>query len=308
MSFLLIITTEGLKDCFGDYIRFKQSVGFTVELRTVENGAREGDVQNILEAISAKEGAFFVLIGGLIGDVPSKSVYKYVTKGDRTKDKYASDSAYNMQANFCKYYIGRFPTNNPEEMILLCNNAIRYSTGSTSENKIMLISGDDSSEANNSELFEKYNPVIGHMIKLKLVQDHNLIIEEANNWSLICFLGHGSEENWFPDMHYTYFNPFSNRCHMIGLCCSSCQYNDKPTFGPKLLIQKNLASYLGASSDSYVLANQYLEYVLLEKYKEGYSTIGEIYLKAIYDCSFTSGGQKYGFWTNNLMGDPTLPF
>lgn len=309
MSYLLIITTEDMKPCFNNYIQFKRSNGFEVELKTVEVIEEQSkDIQNTLDSVPSEKGDFFVLFGGLTSDVPTKFIQENSMQGNPVQGRlYASDSAYNLSHRSCQYFIGRFPTNVPAQMETLCIKAIEFASSRLTRN-VMLIAGEEADIKRHQSFIPELNGKGFNTISKSLPADHDSIIRQAINQDCIYYSGHGAPGGWMPNIDSTDFIPFTKCCHIIGLCCASGRYYDTLSFGPKMLIEKKLASYLGASSYSVSTGDIFLEKELLNNYMNAnYATIGESYIRAICKAASADTDAKWNIWNYNLLGDPTLP-
>lgn len=313
MKHILIITTEDLKPSFNAYIRAKIADGYTVNIITVDEmdeKNRSRAIQNALNAEPCSE-PFFVIFGGLANDVEPKSLIMTDMNGNTIDgEKYISDSAYNCKGKPCRYYIGRFPTNEPAKMELLCNIALKYRNRS-SGNSIMLLSGI-------SDIITFRNDVILKMLAMKTdvkhysilnQTEHTAAFKEANTKAIICYSGHGALGGWSPNVDVTDFQKFTECCHVLGLCCDTNNYDYNLSFGARLLIEREAGSYLGASSKTYSIGDREFEIELWKRYiAREYATIGEWYLNTIFDMvpDDLSGACRhlYGY---SLLGDPTLP-
>lgn len=308
MSYLLIITWDDMKPCFEKYIRFKQAHGFEVELKTVEEiGEKADNIQAVLDSVPADKGNFFVLFGGLPEDVPTKKIQQRDKKGNiMQRYFYNSDNAYNKDGA-CRYYIGRFPTNVPNEMTVLCKNAIDLASKTANYN-IMLVSGLKDDEERHSFIKDNLEKAGYNVSCKKLPGETDSVTHEAVNKDIICYGGHGCAMGWDSSIDSHIFNQFTGRSYMMGFCCFSGNYDDALNFGPELLRKHNVACYFGASCASLNTGDDLLEKQLLDSYvKRQFSTIGEWYSSNVHAIASVLDNICFNMWNYNLLGDPTLP-
>lgn len=310
-NILYIITPSQFLDCFTDFIIHKQSLGFIVNTYMVENigNGTFNDIKAFLDGESEKiKDDYYVILGGNHKCIPSET---------NRKGRYV-DSSYAQTADK-RYWriVGRFPTDNEDEMRELCANAIRYEEHFVSykENLLMIAATKrniDKAKTIAGALKTQFASV-GEIYTNREGKQEVLDQLNANVSCFINYMGHGNSGAWALKLYgngrrtesvkSTEIPQFTIPVHILSWACSTANVKKNKCLGTEFLM-KGAVSFWGACSLSYGGANRFMA----EKFWDIYASscclqhLGEIYLQIYKDCL----GVKKGCKQYMLLGDPTL--
>lgn len=308
---LYIITPSRLLGCFTEFIIHKRDLGFTVNTYMIENIGQGtfNDIKAFLDNETNKiQGEYYVLLGGNIKSVPTK-----VTRGGLYLD-----AAYAVSSNPKQWRsIGRFPTNNENEMKAFCSAVIRYESQYVpNQDHLLMIAATNLNIA-------KSKLITAHIKKAKIgfsemYTDQNSKMEiinqiHSNANSFINFMGHGSRDVWvlkvlqgagtYEYIQYDDIPTFTPQpVHILSWACNTANLEMNDCLGITFL-KKGALSFWGScgvtwGEDNRNMADKFWHIYISDNRPQH---LGEIYLKVYKQCTKLEGWERY-----MLLGDPSL--
>ncbi|KAA4769593.1 hypothetical protein F2841_20560 [Bacteroides fragilis] len=334
-KFILIITSDSLKEAFTAFINKKQELGFAVTCITVEsiNKMISGESATPVQ-IATKikcyihtrfnyNELFYVILGGGYKEVPAldaerhSSRYVDRTGVPRTVEVFSpSDYKYTLDVdNNMKFVIGRFPVGESQDMANLCRLYVNYAP--QRNDKILIVSDDDDTASFVAELQTILRgKQVTCLKKEGKLEDITTLTREILNHSFILYTGHGNPLYWnygqlgTTDDGSQFFteskiSPMPRHPHICCWACATSCFSIKTDCIGVSFMKKGAMTYWGASYETRQSVNRLMAKKMLEVVLRNPTiSVGEAYYQVL-QCPKVRQQEKESYL---LFGDPTLPF
>ncbi|MDR0936748.1 MAG: C25 family cysteine peptidase [Oscillospiraceae bacterium] len=304
---LLIVTSKELVGALQEYVLAK-SDKYTVDTVFIENMAPEpasrvDDLYNFLKSENETNKISHVVICGDVDTIPTKMFIK-------NGEEFASDSFYasdfergQYKPEFC---VSRIPSSTEDELRRLCRRAADYSLNYSEKRKQTVFTTYYSSENNG----DRYNICSDGIVEY--IKNHNagqfaptkrddtdkpedipptkqaLISTIEVGPGFINYRGHGDFDRWQSHIGLTTndvinLNIKKDLPNVFSIACynNAIQNQGAARFGAAWIQNERAITFLGASSPSYTIENNYFNKFLWEELCAGNtSVIGAIYQAA----------------------------
>ena len=316
---LRIITSERCAMSFVDFITHKTNLGFSVPIVFVE--ALGNDPLKIKEYIVNKyhesnDQPYYLLLGGDLNIIPSFQV-NYPSSGKRNRDgNYAviindKNKEFDVDPPIGKLICswGRLPGCNAAEIKSMCDNIIAYES---QKNHIASFLGIATTNDNCNFM----NQIINSLSIPQKMFLNNIaslpsrlkgeITTQLQQYSVICYNGHGGSNNWNlkSNVYYKHTDipDLNNHPHILSWACNTNNISQNDNLGVSF-IKKRAISFLGACCKTYGNDNRIMCQNILQEYINANcpETLGELYFNTLSTHTKSRESIKY-----MLLGDPTL--